>query len=83
MVSRIMSSFLTAAVVALFIFVPAFAFAGNAADAMNKLKEQADVKAESSSVSAKADEASANAGMKEKAKKAGKELLEKGKKSGK
>ena len=80
MVSRFTYGLMTAAIVGLLAFVPASAFAGNAADAMNKLKEQADIKSKSSSASGKADEAAAAA--KEKAKKAGKGMMEKGKKSG-
>ncbi len=86
MVSRLITSLMTMAFVAMFVLVPASVFAENAADAMNKLKEKAsDIKAESSSsASSKADEAneagSSDSSLKEKAQKTGKELLDKGKK---
>lgn len=80
MMTPMMKRLMTAVIVAAIAFVPASAFAGNAADAMNKLKEQADVKAKSSSASGKADEAAATA--KEKAEKAAKDAMQKGKKLG-
>ncbi len=78
MSSRLFSGLMTAAIVGVFMFVPASVFAGNAAEAMNKLKEQSDIKAKSSESAAKAESASTEA--KAKAKKAVKELLEKSKK---
>lgn len=77
--ARLISGLMTAAVVGVFIFVPASAFAGNAAEAMSKLKTQSEIKAKSAAESTKADTASADA--KDKAKKAVKRMLDKGKKS--
>ncbi len=79
--ARLISGLLTTAVIGLFMFAPASAFAGNAAEAMSKLKEQSEIKAKSAAKSTKADTASADVGAKDKAKKAVKRMLDKGKKA--
>ncbi len=76
--ARIFSGLMVVAIVGVFMFAPASTFAGNAADAMSKLKEQSAIKAKSAEGPSKADGASAEA--KEKAKKAVKGMVEKGKK---
>ncbi|MCA9473647.1 MAG: hypothetical protein MRJ96_08685 [Nitrospirales bacterium] len=78
MMSRILSHGIAVAILITFMFVPASVFAGSAAEAMNKLKEQTNIKTESSSVKASASRADAEAAdAKAKAKKAVKELLKK------
>ena len=82
MSSRLISGLTTVAIVGIFMFVPASVFAGNAAEAMSKLKAQSEIKAKSStaSESASARGNTARTEVKEKAKKAVKEMIEKGKK---
>ena len=78
MSARLFSGLVTVAIAGVFMFVPGVTFAGSAAEAMNKLKEQAAIQAKSAEDSGKANGASAEA--KEKAKKAVKGMVEKEKK---